>query len=432
MIELQFLNWLLSTKDFSIIRLNALDRTYFPNYIKEFDFICQHYEEYGTVCDKETFINAFPDFKFIQVNESSNYLLDKIQEENTYNKALPIVQKVAGILTNGDSRNAVQYAIDELSRLDTAKAVPVTDLIADAHLRYEKYLDKCNGGTKNSYISTGFVELDKIMGGWDCEEEFGVIGGRTNQGKSWWLYFFLLEAVKQGKVVGLYSGEMSEDKVGYRIDTFLSHISNFKISKGHSEVKEEYTAHINKIKDIKGKLLIITPKILGGPATVPKLRAFIEKYGIELLGIDQYSLMDDARGARIRHEKYEDISMDLKIMQTQVKIPILVAAQLSRSAAVAQRNGESAGTDMFAGSDRISQDATTMLTITQKDDCVVCEIVKGRECKVGDKLCYNWDIDTGRFIYIPTENDPDAMNPKETCKELKEQFNRRSSGDVIF
>ena len=427
MIELQVLCYILSTKDFSIVRLNALDVTYFPNYKKEFTFICNHYDEYGVVCDKETFINMFPEFKFIDVHETPNYLLDKLNEEFTFNKTLPIIQKAANILSTGDSRQAVQFAVNELSLLDTSKSVPVVDLINDAKIRYDKYLEKTTG-QKSYYISTGFKELDQIMGGWDCEEEFGVVCARTNQGKSWWLVYFLLQAAKEGKTVGLYSGEMSEDKVGYRLDTFLSHISNFKISKGYSEIKDEYKAHIDNITNIKGKFLVITPKTLGGPATVPKLRSFVEKYKIDVLGIDQYSLMADVSGTKVRFERYENISMNLKLLQTQLKIPVLIAAQLGRSAT--SQDKLEVGTEDLAGSDRIAQDATTIITIKQKEQNVVCQIIKGRECKVGDKLTYQWDIDKGRFIYIPTEHD--ALGNEETFSAIKQKFEENTQEGNIF
>ena len=59
MIEAQVLNYILNTKDYSIIVLNGIDSKYFPNYKQEFQFITDHYNKYGNVCDKETFVNKF-------------------------------------------------------------------------------------------------------------------------------------------------------------------------------------------------------------------------------------------------------------------------------------------------------------------------------------------------------------------------------------
>ena len=70
MIQLQFLNKLLQSGDFSIVILNNLDNSYFSDYKNEFDFIVSHYNEYGRVPDKETFLSEFNNFDFIIVNET--------------------------------------------------------------------------------------------------------------------------------------------------------------------------------------------------------------------------------------------------------------------------------------------------------------------------------------------------------------------------
>ena len=94
-------------------------------------------------------------------------------------------------------------------------------------------------------MSTGFIELDRIIGGIDLKEENMVIAARTGQGKTWTLLKIAAEAAKQGLTVGLYSGEMSERKVGYRIDTMRSHISNWKLTHGIVDVQPEYEKYIN-------------------------------------------------------------------------------------------------------------------------------------------------------------------------------------------
>ena len=49
---------------------------------------------------------------------------------------------------------------------------------------------------------------------------------------SWILLKFLTEAWKQGKRVGLYSGEMNHIKLGYRFDALFEHISNKALVQG--------------------------------------------------------------------------------------------------------------------------------------------------------------------------------------------------------
>ena len=420
MVDLQILNLILNKKDYSIINLNNLNVDYFPAYRPEFEFIKNHYERYKQVPDKQTFIDQFPDFKFFEVTESEKYLVDGIQEEYLYNTTVPILQKMDDLLTgeNADSRKAVEYLMSKIPLLTKKLNVEAIDLVSQADMRLKSYQDKLENQDK-SIIKTGLKELDEIITGWDVKEELAVITGRTGMGKSWWLFFFLLNALKQGVRVGLYSGEMGADKVGYRIDTWMSNISNFKLNKGFKDVKEQYEEHIDHFKKLNSAFFIITPKELGGPATVEKLRAFVERYNIQLLGIDQFSLMEDSRHGRASHERFSNISMDVKTMQMELGIPVLADAQLNRGAVGKDVNDP--GTEHIGGSDRIAQDATTVLSIVQKEPGVEIRIMKSRDSKVGDKLTYHWDIDKGVLTYIPTGND---ATQGKYVEEVKQQYGK--------
>jgi replicative DNA helicase len=77
MVQLQILNKVLLSKDISLIRNNDITSDMFaPPYNNYCDFILNHFEQYGNVPDKETFLSKFPDFQLVQVTESNNALLD--------------------------------------------------------------------------------------------------------------------------------------------------------------------------------------------------------------------------------------------------------------------------------------------------------------------------------------------------------------------
>ena len=275
---------------------------------------------------------------------------------------------------------------------------------------------------KQYFVTTGFKELDEILGGWDRKGEFALVTARTNAGKSWWLTKFLNEAaIQDGLVVGMYSGEMSEDKVGYRLDTINSNLSNFKIAKGVEEVQESYYKFKEDQKQLVNKFYVCTPNSLGGMATIAKLKAFVGKYHIQLLGIDQYSLLKDANNSKNRNDRFESLSMELKLLQTQLQIPIIVVAQLNRAAAAKDVNNPE--TDMIAGSDRIAQDATTIISLKQREnDVMELRVMKHRDGHVGDKLLYNWDADIAKFSYVPAEDD---ANSGASCKPTHREYNKK-------
>ena len=120
----------------------------------------------------------------------------------------------------------------------------------------------------------------------------------------------------KGLKVGIYSGEMEPSKVGYRLDTFLFNLSNWSMTHGDVNIQPDYKEKINSISSkVKSSILVATPEMLNGNATVSKLRAFIERHDLDLLVIDQLSLMEDERKGKIGHEAYANIAKDLKNLQ---------------------------------------------------------------------------------------------------------------------
>ena len=208
----QAINKIIQSNNFDMVRKNGLDQTYFHGYEKQFNFINEHYNRYGKVPDLATFLEKFPEWVVIEVNETDDYLLDRLYEDNCYHKIAPFAVQL-GSKVQEDSRAAFEYIRQEFDNLRPHTVCHGTDIMEHANERYEEYLKKMENPEKMS-ISTGFKELDDIFGGWDYGDELVTIVARTNVGKSWLLLKFLAEAWKQGKRVGLYSGEMNHIKLG--------------------------------------------------------------------------------------------------------------------------------------------------------------------------------------------------------------------------
>lgn len=208
---------------------------------------------------------------------------------------------------------------------------------------------------------------------------------------------------------------MSAVKVGYRLDTLIGHISNSRLIRGNREIQNTYKAYLDNLKNIiSGQIKILTPEMLGGFAGVNALQAFIEKEQLDILCIDQHSLLDDDRKAKNPVEKASNISKDLKRLQVLKKIPIIAVSQQNRSS-----TDSGVGTEHVAQSDRIAQDSTIVIFIEKKDDILDVELIKSRDSVNMRKLCYAVDFDKGIFTYIPGEDDIDKNTKIE---DLKEEF----------
>ena len=422
--QFQLLNKILQNKDYSVITLNNLTSDYFFGYAAEYEFIKAHYEKYHTVPDRLTFLNAFPEFTIQDVNEPDNYLIEQLY--NDYNQSY-LASRFNGmkkLLEADDVAGAMKYFQDSLNKLHVGSALTCTDIMSDTS-RYERYLDMIANQSKY-FISTGFKELDHIITGIDRRNENMVIAARPGVGKSWVLLVIASHAAKQGLTVGIYSGEMSVDKVAYRMDTLLGNIDNRKISRGDLYYKDYYKSYLDSLKCSNyGPIKVLTPNDIAGPATVDALQAFIEKEHLDILFIDQYSLLEDNSRAKTTTEKVANISKAIKNLQVMKQIPIIAVSQMNRT----KNEDKSQDASQIALSDRIGQDATVVIMLEKQDaedpnhkgfHRMTLNIVKSRDGGDGRKLNYLWNLNTGEYQYI--SNSDDGVTSEEDFAELENSY----------
>lgn len=428
MVSLQILNKIISTKDISIITDNNLTIDYFLEYEDEYSFIKEHFDNYKNVPDTETFINKFPDFELLEVNESDRYLVDAIREEYLYSKSVPVIKKAAELLKS-DSNEASRYLQSELVNLTPNYTTPYVDII-HSNSRVEMFEDKSNNKDK-WFIPTGFEELDDIIYGWQCGEEFVVIFARTGIGKSWVLVKTVQHAWEIGKNVGYISPEMSADKIGYRFDTLNNHFSNMALVRGDkSKVSiDEYRQYNEKLAEHNNRILVSTPMDFNKQVTVGKLRTFVQANDLDMLAIDGITYMTDERYKRGDNKttSLTNISEDLMELSCELKIPILVVVQSNRGGT----EKDTPDLEDIRDSDGIAHNATKVISLNQKEEALVMKIKKNRDGKIGDKLTYLWDIDLGEFTWMPSDDDSAPREHKEQKREeVKQEYKEKRK--VVF
>ena len=417
MVELQLINKILSSRSIDILFQNDIDDSKFHKYKEQIKFVIDHYNKYNEIPDRETFLNKFPDFELLDVKESDDYLIEALKEEDTFHKALPVMQKASELMET-DSREAVKYVVSQLETIDYVKSNSI-DLVSECDLRYKRFLERQVYKAKMVTFS-GFKELDRVIEGFSNDGELAVFFARLNNGKSWVVQKIATEAWKQGRRVGIYSGEMTADKVGYTIDTLLKGFSNRALNKGY-EV-QGYKEYVEEMKQHNIPLRIITPEDLDGYLTISKLENFIRKYKIEFMVIDQLSLMIDETATKSTQErnKYSNITKGLIRLSKKYQLPIILAVQANREATKNPNPNSLPEMENIAESDAIGQDATLAVSMRIKDNQLEMQIKKYRDGVVGNKFVYGLDLDHGKFDYLA--DDPGNEYDKKSAQELKQQF----------
>ena len=405
MIELQVLNRLLQDGNVDLLTNHGIDRSYFIHFLPEYDFIVGHYNEYGTMPDEQTILsNNNLQMEFFLVRESEDYLIDKLKEEKLFNDTLEVLKDCSDTLLT-DSNKAVDLLRSKMPSLLKQTNIRGIDLMKDT-TRLTSIEDKKSG--KKDVIKTGLKELDDIVYGWMPGEELVTIIARTGQGKSWVLLYLLVCAWKQGKRVGVYSGEMSTEQVGYRVDTLISNFSNRELVRGTIEDLDNYKEYLDSLKHKNNPFLVVTKNELGGRATVSKLKQFAIANKLDILGVDQYTLMRDERATRGSSsvEMLEHISGDLFDLSCELGIPIIVLSQSNRAGSRSDdKGGGTPDLENAYGADAIVQNATKVITIRQTGAGLEMSVKKNRTDPLGNTLLYYWEIDNGILRYIPNQQD---------------------------
>lgn len=415
MIQLQFLNKILNDRDQSLIIDNSLTVDYFSEYRDEFLFIKQHIDEYNQVPDFASFLAKFPKFEVVNVNETTDYLLKELAADKDERKLAEVINLIVDKANAGKRDEAKQIFKASQDLFNDNVGIKPIDITKDTS-RYDAYIDRLTNFDKY-YITTGFKELDNIIGGWDREEELAAIVARPNKGKSYIALEMAAAAVERGLNVGLWSGEMSERKVGYRFDTLTGHIANGALIHGNECIQNEYQRWIASLPNrFTGSLKVLTPKMLGGFATVSDLRAFIQREHLDILFVDQYSLLEDEKHGRSDIEKAANLANDMKKLQTIVKIPIIAVSQQNREKI--DEGGEITLSNI-ALSDRIGQNSTVVIFIEKEDKEMKLHLVKSRDSETNKTLKYIVDLNYGEFRFCPDELDESNA---EAIQELEDRY----------
>ena len=405
-IEVQVISRILEKKDMSFLTDVGIDTTFFNTTKEQLGFINHHKNTYGVIPDPTTFKEEFPQFPLLKVTEPDKYLIDKLQEQAIFNDILPHAQQFGDML-NQDSNKAVEYMVNKIDEAKSKKAVKKVighSYVKTAQDRYNDY-DERSKVEGLIGISTGVEELDNILGGIEYDDFIAVVA-RPNVGKSWFGSYLALSAKQQGKKVGIYSGEMDVNSVGKRIDTLASNISNRGIQRGKEDVRSKYKAYLDSLTEEEGDILIVTTEDFGHrEPTAQMLKQFVTANKLDLLVIDQMSLMQDMNRSNSLSDRYNNVVREVHALMKETKCPIVMLCQAGRKAMdVAKAEEKTPELHHIEYCDRVGQFITKGLSLNEHEGILRVCPKKNRNGAKNEDILLKWDKDCG-YIEPMLSND---------------------------
>lgn len=226
-------------------------------------------------------------------------------------------------------------------------------------------------------VSSGFTDLDKVLGGLQ-KSDLIIVAGRPGSGKtSFALSIAYNVAVLQSKRIAIFSLEMSAAQIVERLMAQVADAEASKFQGDYDQLRIDSQAlRIGKISDDQyavlakamGRLseaqIFVDESSLVSPLEIRSKarRLAAEAQGLDLIIVDYLQLMSDRdRRTENRVQEMSNISRQLKFLARDLDVPVVALSQLSR--AVEARTDKRPQLADLRESGSIEQDADVVIML---------------------------------------------------------------------
>lgn len=182
-------------------------------------------------------------------------------------------------------------------------------------------------------VPTGFYDLDKKTLGFHGNELI-ILAARPGMGKTAIVLNMATNiAINAKKTVALFNMEMSAEQLVMRMLSSVGQIDNNKLKSGHLEHDDwrKLNEAISRLADTK-IFIDDTPGMTVNEIRAKCRRLATSENGLGIVIIDYLQLISgNSKSGANRQQEVSDISRGLKTMAMELEVPVIAAAQLSRS-----------------------------------------------------------------------------------------------------
>ena len=299
-------------------------------------------------------------FTFVPTAANVQYYLDIVRDKYILREIISAATE--SVRRAYEEQDEVNNLLDEVEQRIFAvgedrfkgQMLSMKDQVMEAIESIEKLYENRGGITG---LSTGFTELDRMTNGMHPGEMI-VIAARPSMGKTA-LAMNIVEhvAVNQKLPVGVFSLEMSSQQLVQRLLCSRAHVNLAKVRGGFLGERDfpNLTAAASKLAE--AKIFIDDSSSLNILELRAKARRLKAQQDVQLIAVDYLQLVTSGsrRAQDNRQLEITEISAGLKGLAKELKIPVIVVAQLNRQPE--QRSGGTPRLSDLRESGAIEQDA---------------------------------------------------------------------------
>lgn len=194
-------------------------------------------------------------------------------------------------------------------------------------------LDDVQAGRVPPGLSTGFLDLDDLTGGWKPGQMI-IVAARPGLGKSTLAIDFARTAtVKHGRTTAVFSLEMSRKELWQRIVAAESRtrLTAMTTQGGlTTDDLDRIAAARRRIQDSAGKLIIDDNPSMSLATIRAKARTIAARHDLGLIVVDYLQLLTSGTRTENRQQEVSEFSRQLKLLAKELQVPIVALSQLNR------------------------------------------------------------------------------------------------------
>ena len=300
------------------------------------------------------------------------------------------------VTTESLIENAERKIFDITEKHHSTDYKSVSSMVSPAFTLIEQRM-----GTKSDCtgIPSGYSDLDSLTNGFQ-NSELIVIGARPSKGKTALALSMAANiAIRHKKKVGFFSLETDGMAIMQRLLAGEARVNSHRIQSGFLTDREFNSLGVAGDKIYESPMFICdTPnmRLIDLRTEARKLRA---KEKVEIIFIDYIGLITSDSKNRERHEQVAEISRSLKQLARELKIPVIVLAQVRREV----KDDKPSLSDLRE-SGSIEQDADLVLFLhhsKNKDDGSEPNVSAGKEVDIIIAKNRNGPVGEVKLIFLP-------------------------------
>lgn len=315
-------------------------------YQQAWSFCQQHQDAVGTAPSRELFFSSFPSIESI-ANVDPQWAADRLKEAHHERELRRRLGDATRAMREGDL-DAVRAAAREIALpgpSTTRRGLSITDIETVAQQ-----------GVKIGF-TTPWPSLNAVTHGY-ARGEFGLLGARLGQGKSWMLPGLCIGAAKMGANVAVVSCEMTMKRYAHRLHVWQADRDAKLLRLLRSPHEDERRSGLTQLPPLVGSIDVFDPSV--ARSTMSTVESLAADY--DVVAIDHVGLLMDSAGKRAIEDWriMAAISNSLKEVALAFNVAIPAAVQINRE-------GEAASSappkvSQLAQSDALGQDADWVIT----------------------------------------------------------------------